>query len=395
MKNNININDLKIAYQYKTNKELKFTYYIFKILQQPSLLKLLTSCTNSILKYKLPLQFFIKNTVFKIFCAGESIDEAFIKINYLKKYDVKSVLDYVSEGEKNEKSFDYNTEIIVSNIIRLGKETKDNYVSVKISGLEDPEFLTICNGREFPKETIMSARFEKLMNRIDLICYNAEKSKVVLFIDAEDRCMQDILDLITEQMMEKYNKEYAVVFNTLQMYLKDRLKYLNNLIEDAERKKYIPGIKLVRGAYVEKEREAALKENRVSPVYDTKTETDNAFNKAIEICLQGYQKIHSCIATHNNESTLLAIHYIEKFGIANHFDKVRFSQLYGMSDNLTFNLGKNGFNTSKYLPYGEVKKAIPYLIRRSEENSSINGQINDEVTRLKNEIRRRKYLVAK
>jgi len=133
-----------------------------------------------------------------------------------------------------------------------------------------------------------------------------------------------------------------------------------------------------------------LRENRISPVYDTKAETDNAFNKAIEICLQGHKKIDSCIATHNNESTLLAMYYIDKFDIVNYYDKVRFSQLYGMSDNLTFNLGENGFNTSKYLPYGEVKKAIPYLIRRSEENSSINGQINDEVIRLKTEIKRRK-----
>ena len=390
MKNNININDLKTAYRYKTNTELKFAYYIFKILQRPSLLKLLTGCTNSILKYKLPLQFFIKSTVFKIFCAGESIDEAFLKIKYLEKYKVKSVLDYVSEGEKNEYAFDYNTKIIVSNIIRLGKETKDNYVSVKISGLEDPEFLTICNGREFPKENAIHERFEKLIKRVDLICHTAEASNIIVYIDAEDRCMQDILDLITEKMMEKYNKHHAVIFNTLQMYLKDRLTYLNTLIFDSEQKKYTPGIKLVRGAYPEKEREAAIKENRLSPVYDTKAETDNAFNKAIQICLEGHHKIDSCIATHNNESTLLAISYIDKFDITNHYNKVRFSQLYGMSDNLTFNLGENGFNTSKYLPFGEVKKAIPYLIRRSEENSSINGQMNDEVIRLKTEINRRR-----
>ena len=392
MKKNINLEDLKTAYSYKTDKELKFTYYMFKILQRPTLLKLLTACTNSIINYNLPLTFLIKNTVFKIFCAGETIDEAFSKIKYLERYKVRSVLDYVSEGEKNEKSFDANTKIIVANIIRLGKESPDNYISVKISGLEDSEFLTYCNGREYPKDLIISTRFDKLIKRMDLICKTAYTSKIILFIDAEDRCMQDIFDKITEDMMEKYNKDYAVVFNTLQMYLKDRLTYLNFLISDSEHKGYVPGIKLVRGAYVEKEREAAIKDNRVSPVYDTKNETDDAFNQAVEICLQEYKKIDTCIATHNNESTLRAINCMNQFGINDHYHKVRFSQLYGMSDNLTFNLSANGYNVSKYLPYGEVKKAIPYLIRRSEENSSINGQIVDEVVRLKKELLRRSVI---
>lgn len=392
MKNKVNLENLKTAYSYKTDKELKFTYYIFKILQRPTLLKLLTACTNSIINYNLPFKFLIKKTVFKIFCSGETIDETFQKIKYLEKYNVKSVLDYVSEGEKNEKSFDANTKIIVANIIRLGKESPDNYISVKISGLEDPEFLTYCNGREYPKDLIISTRFDKLIKRMDLICKTAYTSKIVLFIDAEDRCMQDIFDKITEDMMGKYNKDSAVVFNTLQMYLKDRLAYLNFLISDAQKKGYMPGIKLVRGAYVEKERNAAIKENKPSPVYDTKNETDEAFNQAVEICLREHKKIDTCIATHNNESTLRAINYINHYSITNHYYKVRFSQLYGMSDNLTFNLSATGYNASKYLPYGEVKKAIPYLVRRSEENSSINGQISDEVIRLKKELSRRSVI---
>jgi proline dehydrogenase len=173
-------------------------------------------------------------------------------------------LDYVSEGENNDESFDHNTKIIVSNIIRLGKECPDNYISVKISGLENPKFLTYCNGMEFINDLIISPRFDRLINRIDLICKTANDSKVILFIDAEDRCMQDLFDKITETMMEKYNKDYAVVFNTLQMYLKDRLNYLNTLIEAADRKNYVPGIKLVRGAYVEKEREKSHKRRKDS-----------------------------------------------------------------------------------------------------------------------------------
>jgi proline dehydrogenase len=392
MKNNIDLEDLETAYSYKSNKELKFTYFIFNILQSQKLVKLLIAFTKAILKYNLPFKFLIRKTVFNVFCAGENINNAFLKIKYLEKFKVKSVLDYVSEGENNDESFDNNTKIIVSNIIRLGKECPGNYISVKISGLENPKFLTYCNGMEFVNDLIISPRFDRLINRIDLICKTAHDSKVILFIDAEDRCMQDLFDKISEMMMEKYNKDFAIVFNTLQMYLKDRITYLGTLIEAAERKNYVPGIKLVRGAYVEKEKEKAIKEGKISPVFDTKKETDDSFNQAVEICLREFKKVDSCIATHNNDSTMHAINCIHKYNITNHYSKVRFSQLYGMSDNLTFNLSINGYNSSKYLPYGEVKKAIPYLIRRSEEKSSIDGQIIDEVIRLKKEIERREKL---
>ncbi|MBK7665970.1 MAG: proline dehydrogenase family protein [Sphingobacteriaceae bacterium] len=392
MKNDINLEDLETAYSYKSNKELKFTHFIFSILQNQRLVKLLIACTNGILKYNLPFKFLIKKTVFNVFCAGEDINKAFSKINYLETYKVKSVLDYVSEAENSDEFFENNTKIIVANIIKLGKECPGNYVSVKITGLEDPKFLTYRNAMDLENESIISPRFDRLIERINLICKTAYSAKVIVFIDAEDRCMQDLFDKITESMMQKYNKEYAVVFNTLQMYLKDRLKYLNTLIEEAGRKNYIPGIKLVRGAYVEKEREKARKEGKTSPVFDTKKETDDSFNQAVEICLREFKKVDSCIATHNNDSTLHAINCINKYNITNHYSKVRFSQLYGMSDNLTFNLSVNGYNSSKYLPYGEVKKAIPYLIRRSEENSSIDGQIIDEVVRLKKEIERRNKL---
>ncbi|MEO8759466.1 MAG: proline dehydrogenase family protein, partial [Bacteroidia bacterium] len=387
-KNTINVEDLKVAFKYKSNSELKYTFYIFKILQYPRLLKILMSLTTGILKYNLPLKFLIKGTVFKIFCAGESINDAFTQIKKLDTYKVKSVLDYVSEGEKTDRAFKQNAEIIITNINKLGKEAPGNYVSVKISGLEDPDFLKKINNSVFPTDILYAQRFEKLLERINLICKAASENHVVVFIDAEDRYMQDILDAITEHMMQKYNHQHAVVFNTLQMYLKDRPKYIKRLIEDAETKKYIPGIKLVRGAYVEKERETAKEENKESPVYDTKEQTDNAFNEAVEVCLSRYPKISTCVASHNDTSTTHAVACMKKYNLEN--NTVKFSQLLGMSDNLTFNLAANEYNTSKYLPYGEVKKAIPYLIRRSEENSSINGQISREVMRLKIEIERRK-----
>lgn len=390
MNNTVNLNDLKTAFKYKKDSDLKMTYMIFKTLQKPNLLKLLKVSANGIVKYNLPFKLFIKKTIFKLFCAGETIDEAFGLIKNLENYKVKSVLDYVSEGEKTEAAFENNTKIIISNIIRIGEECPDNFISVKITGLEDPDFLTKCNAKKFPIDVSLLPRFNKLLERVDLICFTAKEKKVIIYIDAEDRCMQDIIDTITEHMMEKYNKESVVVFNTLQMYLKDRLSYLENLISSAKQKHYIPGIKLVRGAYVEKEREAALKEHRESPVFDTKEETDNSFNKAVDLCLSNHEYVVTCIASHNYLSTQLAINCINKYNIKEPQNKIKFSQLYGMCDGITFNLAANGYSVSKYLPYGEVKKAIPYLIRRSEENTSINGQINDELKRLKTEIDNRK-----
>lgn len=391
MERSVDIQDLKTAFKYKSYKDLRYTYFIFEILQYPKLVKLLTVLANGILKYNLPFKYFIKQTVFKVFCAGENVDEAFEMINKLKKYNVRSVLDYVSEGEKNETAFVLNANIIINNIIKLGLEAPGNYISIKLSGLEDPDFFKKINTSLVSKNEADNKRFQKFIDRIDLICKTAYEQNVVVYIDAEDRYMQDLFDEITERMMFRYNKGTAIVFNTLQMYLKDRLNYLEYLIKDGKEKNYTPGIKLVRGAYVEKEREAALKEKRESPVYDTKKQTDAAFNNAVEKCLSEFRLVDTCIATHNDHSTLLAIECIRKYNITNHNKSVRFSQLLGMSDHLTFNLASNGYSTSKYLPYGEVKKAIPYLIRRSEENSSINGQISDEVLRLKPEIKRRKY----
>jgi len=384
MESTVDLKDLKTAYRNKSNQELRYTYYIFKILQYPKLTGFLTACANAIIKYNLPLKFKIKKKVFKIFCAGETVEEAFKIIKQLEKHKVKAVLDYVSEGEKNDLTFMANADIITANSLILGETSTGNHISVKLSSLEDTEFFRQINGNTFPE----NKRFETFLNRLDMICKTAFQQKVIVYIDAEDRCMQDIFDKTTAYMMEKYNKEVAIVFKTLQMYLKDRLDYLDLLIREGKEKKYIPAIKLVRGAYLNKERESAIRKKRESPIYGTKNQTGLAFNKAMEICLSNFKAADTCIASHNDETTLLAINYIEKHKITNHSSKVTFSQLYGMSDHITVNLAAKGYNTVKYLPYSEVKKALPYLIMRSEENSSINGQMSSEIIRLKLEMER-------
>jgi proline dehydrogenase len=389
MEKQINLNNLRIAYRYKRSNELRFTYYIFLLLQRPKIVAMLSAVAAAVIKYHIPVKGFIRKTIFKVFCSGENITEALATIDKLDRYKVNAVLDYVSEAENNEQAFVKNKMIIVANIIRLGKKAPGNSVSVKLSGLEDPEFFKCINNVDSARSTAAESRYQTLLKRIDQICATAHAHNIIVYIDAEDRCMQDIFDHITELMMTKYNKQKAIVYNTLQMYLTDRLGYLNHLLADSQSKKYFPGIKLVRGAYVEKEREAAKLLGIKSPVFGTKAETDAAFNQGVRICLQNHDRVYTCIASHNEESTLLAIELIEELRISDHREKVKFSQLFGMSDNLSFNLAELGHNTSKYLPYGEVEKAIPYLIRRAEENSSIGGQMSGEVLRLKNELSRR------
>jgi len=390
MDDTINLNNLKVAFSYKQNKELRYTYYIFKVLQKPFLVKLLSRVATGILKYHIPVQALIKNTVFKVFCSGENLSEAFATIKKLDRYHVKSVLDYVAEGEKNNETFKKNKDIILYNLRKLQEEAPGNSISVKFTSLEDPEFFKRINKAGSVMNSSDQARHEILMRRVESICSAAFENKIIVYFDAEDRNMQDIFDRIVEEMMEKYNKEEAIVYNTLQMYLSDRLPYLDHLLKDSLTKQYFPGIKLVRGAYVEKERETARLENRTSPVYPSREQTDLAFNTALDLCLKEHTRVYTCIASHNEQSTLLAVEAIEKYKITDHYKKVKFSQLYGMRDNLTFNLASTGYNASKYLPYGNVKKAIPYLIRRAEENSSIGEQLNVELIRLKNELTRRK-----
>jgi proline dehydrogenase len=385
----VDLNNYQRAFGHKSEKELKLTQIIFRLLQYNFVVQLLSVSAIAAIKLKLPVSWIFRTTVFKIFCAGESIDETAVTIKQLQKNHVGAVLDYVSEGEISDEAFDLNHRIIYRNISLLSKTAAGNAISVKLTGLEDSSFFRRINDIAAPRTEEYEKRYQRFLARLDSICEAASKHGVIVYFDAEDRFMQDIFDHAVEMMMKKYNRERAVVYNTLQMYLKDRLKYLEGLLTRAEKLQYYPGVKLVRGAYVEKERETAIKEGRPSPVFDTKSETDHSFNRALVICLSRSERVYTCIASHNKESTALALRLIKENLIHDHSQKVKFSQLYGMSDVLTFNLAESGFNASKYLPYGEVGKAIPYLIRRAEENSSISVQIPEELKQIRYELQRR------
>lgn len=389
MKNMVNFRDLETAFKYKSNSELCLTWFVFMILRYPYLSKVIQYFAKVTLKYRLPFKWAIRMTAFRVFCSGENPQEAFATIKLLHNYNVKSVLDYVSEGEINQSAYDENTNKIVENIETILEGTRTDFVSLKITGLEDPEFLKANNKVVISDEMHENVRLVNLLNRVDRICRSAFNNQVMVYIDAEETWMQDIIDSLAEIMMSKYNRNKVVVFNTLQMYRKDRLMYLNRLLEDSKLKEFFPGIKLVRGAYREMESLLAKQEGRENPVFEYKVDTDNAFDEAVRLCLQQHNRVVTCIATHNEESILLALECISSFGIINYYEKVQFSQLFGMSDHLTFNLSSRKYHASKYLPYGEVEKAIPYLIRRAEENTSVDGQIGRELDLINLEIKRR------
>ncbi|MBP9185518.1 MAG: proline dehydrogenase family protein [Bacteroidia bacterium] len=385
-----NFNQTELAFKYKTTTQLQKTHFVFKLFNYPFLVKFLSGGAALILKYKLPGKFLIKQTVFKVFCAGENLHQAFITIGNLMQYKVKSVLDYVSESENNQAGYKQNAIRIKQNINALAIKYPGHYISIKITGLEDYDFLKRSNFLLNEKSSDNKVRFNQLLTTIDEICAEAHAHNITIYFDAEERCTQDIYDYIVEQMMQKYNTKKAVIFNTLQMYLTDRIVYLNNLIALSKKNNFYAGVKIVRGAYHEKENERAEEAGVPSPVFKTKADTDKSFDMAIDICLANMQTTHLCIASHNEESITHAIAEVNRLNIADAKEKISFSQLLGMSDNLTFNLAHAGFEVSKYLPYGEIEKAIPYLIRRANENKTVNGQMNRELELITKEVKRRR-----
>ncbi|HRP52214.1 MAG TPA: proline dehydrogenase family protein [Fluviicola sp.] len=388
--NKLDLNNTEIAFRYKSDKSLKNARFIFGLLQKPFLVKTLTKLATWVLKYKLPFKFAIKNTVFKVFCAGQNRNEAAKTIQALKNHDVNTVLDYVAEGDNSVESFENNLKTILENIHFMKVNAEKPVIGVKLSGLEDVQFLEKFSSVIGVTNPSDQARLSQFIERVDKICQLAHEKNVTVYIDAEEWSTQAIFDDVVERMMEKYNTKGALIFNTLQMYLKDRVAYLEKAIKIGREKSFFIGMKLVRGAYVEKEREYAKIKGIESPVFDTKEGTDNSYNQAVEICLKNHDLVYTCLATHNQQSVELAVELIEQLPIKDHAQKVSFSQLYGMSDNLTFNLAESKYTSSKYVPYGEVEKAIPYLLRRSEENSSIEGQVGREFELLTQEHQRRK-----
>lgn len=382
-------NNLEVAFCTRSNNELKLAHRLYSMMGNQTLVKMGGAATNLALKLHLPIKGLIKKTVYQLFCGGETADEAQKVIQKLAKARVHTVLDYAAEAQEDEAGFDKVRHEILRNIALARKTRAFSYISVKLTGLGHKKLFEKLHSK-ISLTLEEHAAFNRTEKRLDDVCRAAADASITLYIDAEESWMQDPMDELAETMMRRYNKGRAVVFNTLQMYRTDRVAYLKACLERFKDEAIVVGIKIVRGAYLEKEQERALKCGYANPVFTRKEDTDKSFNDAIDICLDNIQRLELCAATHNEYSTTYLTKRIQQGDLKAYEHRIHFSQLYGMSDNLTFNLAAAGYNASKYLPYGDVATAVPYLIRRAEENTSIAGQMGRELQLLEQEMHRRK-----
>lgn len=379
----------EIAFQLKSDSELERAYFLFKMISHQPLVKIGTAATNFALKANLPVEGLIRSTVFDHFCGGVNEDDCLSVIDKMYTKGVCSVLDFSVEGKENEVAFDDAVQKTLK-IINFSDEREAMPIAVfKPTGF-GRFHLYQKKGEGIPFTDAEQQEWDRVVERFDKVCKLAKAKDVELLIDGEESWMQDAADELCEIMMRKYNKEKPIVYNTLQLYRWDRLDYLKQLHERAKKDGFKIGVKIVRGAYMEKERERAEEKGYKSPICETKEATDNNFNDTLKYILNHLNHISLFVGTHNEESCYLTMNLMQKLGIEKNDNRVWFGQLYGMSDHISFNLAGNGYNVAKYVPFGPVKDVMPYLIRRAEENTSVAGQTSRELNLLKQEKARRK-----
>ncbi|MDN3686868.1 proline dehydrogenase family protein [Cyclobacterium jeungdonense] len=390
-KTDFSFDNLETAFAHLSDKELKKTQSLFRLMHYPLLVKSGLWLSKMAFTLGLPVKGFVKKTVFHQFCGGETIASCRPIIALLDKFGVKSVLDYSVEGKKEEERLIAATEEIKRTIAEAGKNAHLAFAVFKVSGIADTELLQKVQEQkqlsEAEKESFAAAR-----GRFMGLCDTAAQRSVRLLVDGEESWFQEIIDQWVEEAMRQYNKDKPIVFNTFQMYRKDMLRRLRDARHDAVAQGYFLGAKLVRGAYMENERANAKDRGEEDPIHPTKEATDNAYNEALKFCIDNKQRISLVSGSHNEWSNTLLAELVDLHGLSRSDERIYFSQLFGMSDPISFNLAKAGFNVVKYLPYGPIKEVLPYLARRVEENSGISGQASRELQRINQELRRRKSL---
>lgn len=387
---NVDFENTEIAFAYKNNKELKDTDRIFKMMSNASLVSIGSKLGVFALKMHFPfVKSIVKNSIYKQFCGGTTLLNSLPAIQKLEAHQTLTILDYSSEGKDTEVELNKT----MNEIIRAIDFAKDYesvpVVSVKVSGLAQDTLLEnlLLDENNLKMEDLRDYR--NFLKRMDNICHAATKRDLIVYFDAEESWIQNAIDHVVTIMMRRYNKEKAIVFNTYQMYRHDRLAAIMKAHEDAQKDGYVLGVKTVRGAYMDRERARAQEMGYETPIYPDKNGTDNAYDMAIKYCLDNIDTIALCNATHNAKSCMLHVEHLKKHNIPiNHPNQI-ISQLFGMSDNITFNLAAAGYTASKYLPYGPVNEVLPYLVRRAEENTSITGDLTRERGYILTEMKRR------
>ena len=388
----VDFDDTKTAFAIKSNEALKKSAWLFGLMNQHWLVGIGSKVGLAAIKMHLPfVESIVKSTIYEQFCGGTTLLNSVPTIQALADQGTYTMLDYGVEGKETEEDFNNTMNEIIRAIEFAARRESVPVVSTKVSGMARFGLLeSIQKGEAFTKAT--RAEYKNVLKRVDAICHIACQKGVSVYFDAEESWIQDPIDHFVNMMMRRYNRERAVVYNTFQMYRTDRLQFLITSYNQAKRGGYILGAKLVRGAYMEKERERAERFGYPSPIHPNKEATDDAYNTALRFCVDNYEQIASCNACHNAASNLLQAELISQRGIPRDHPHLNFCQLYGMSDNITFNLSKEGFNAAKYLPYGPVREVVPYLIRRAEENSSVTGDMSREYQLVQREMKRRGML---
>lgn len=382
------LKDTATAFAYKTDGELRKASLLFGQMKRKWLVDI--GSTLTLWTIKLPfVQWIVKKTVFDHFCAGTTLLNSEPKINRLGDFGVNTILDYGAEGKEREEDFNFTMNENMRAIEFASSNAHISVISTKVSGMASFALLESIQ-KGIPLDQNGRRAYRNVLKRLDAICHLAHKKGMVVFIDAEETWIQDTIDHLVILMMRRYNKEKAVVFNTFQMYRSDRLQFLIDSYHQAMQDGYVLGAKLVRGAYMEKERARAAEMGYPSPIHPSKEATDDAYNAAVRFCVDHYETMAVANASHNDYSNALQAQLMEEKNIPKNHPNLSFCQLFGMSDHITFNLAKDGFNTAKYTPYGPVKDVVPYLIRRAQENTSVTGEVGRELDLIQSELQRRK-----
>ena len=390
MKNHlISFDDTATAFNSRTDKELKRAYWLFKTISYNWLVQISPPFVHFALWAHLPVKGIIRATVFKHFCGGENIDDCKETIKHLGEYKIGTILDYSVEGNESEKDFERALEETNATLKRAANDENIPFAVFKPTAFARFELLEKANANQTLTET-ENSEFVNYKKRIHTICKAAHDYNVPVFIDAEESWIQDVIDETAVSMMKEFNREKVIVYNTLQMYRTGRLAYLKECIANARAGNYKMGFKIVRGAYMEKERKHAIELNLPSPIQPDKAATDADFDEAIKTIVNNLDVLSLCCGTHNEDSSLKLTSLIEEKKLPVSHNGIWFSQLYGMSDHISYNLAKKGYNVCKYVPYGPIEGVLPYLIRRAQENTSVAGQTGRELSLINAELRRRK-----
>lgn len=406
MKTNLSFDNTAIAFDYKSDNDLRAAHFLFSLMGKPWLVKMGTQLAPWAIRKGLPVKGLIRQTIFRQFVGGESLEETIPVAQLLDKYGVQAILDYGVEGAQGEEAYDHARDEFIRVIQFAATQPNVPFMSVKVTGFARFSLLEKLDNlmHEAPEETLIRKynrallkltanevnEWNRVQDRFQKIGDAAAAAGIGFLVDAEETWIQDPVDALTMLMMDKFNHENLVIYNTVQLYRHDRLHFLKQCYEAALERNFLLGMKLVRGAYMEKERERAAEKGYPSPIQPNKEATDKDYNDAVRFCIDHLENIGVIVASHNDDSNLLAVQLLNEKGYAINHPHVHFSQLYGMSDNITFNLAAAGCSVSKYLPFGPIKDVIPYLMRRAQENTSVGGQTTRELALIKKELKRRK-----